>query len=66
MLTPQERIKLAAETLRNLTTEYEEYISILEEAYELQDKQDPKFKLGIEASEKYSRALRLSRKIIED
>lgn len=66
MLNPQERIKMAADRLRETITEYEEYIEILDKAYELQAKQDPKFKLGVEASEKYARALQLSKKIIVD
>lgn len=64
MLDPQERIKMAAEELRERVSEYQEYIEILEKAHELKEKQDPKFKLGIDASERYVRALNLSKKII--
>jgi hypothetical protein len=55
---------MAADHLRKTIDEYEEYIEILDKAFELQAKQDPKFKLGIEASEKYARAFHLARQII--
>jgi len=66
MLNPQERIKMAADHLRELVIEYQEYIDILDNAYDLREKHDPKFRLGIEASEKYARANELSRKIIKE